>query len=197
MTSAEPPCRRCRRSPTSSARSALPARRSGRRQSRHRQARRVYDNRPGQGRLLGGQVDIKAGRGRLVLYAEGKRDEALKAMGRRRCRGYREASVTGRKPAREFYGVMLLEAACRKRRGFRSDAKKGNRLDAYVSRTGRRRPVIPPRRANTTARSRHRRRRRQTRTDERSARSWQRNRERPADCRARGIGGSARGNRWT
>lgn len=74
-----------------------------------------------------------------VLYAEGKRDEALKAMSAAadaEDKAEKHPVTPGvPKPAREFHGVMLLESGMAKEAlaAFEATLKKEpNRLDAYV-----------------------------------------------------------------
>ena len=115
--------------------------RSGRRQGRRRQAwRNARQAGPGQGRLLGraGRYP-EADRDRLVLYAEGKRDEALAAMSAAadaEDKTEKHPVTPGvPKPAREFYAGMLLESGMAKEAlaAFEATLKKEpNRLDAYV-----------------------------------------------------------------
>jgi hypothetical protein len=87
-----------------------------------------------------GQVDIqKQIATAWVLYAEGKRDEALAAMNAAadaEDKTEKHPVTPGApKPAREFYGVMLLESGMPKEAltAFEATLKKEpNRLDAYV-----------------------------------------------------------------
>jgi Tfp pilus assembly protein PilF len=87
-----------------------------------------------------GQVDIQRQiAAAWVLYAEGKRDEALKAMSAAadaEDKTEKHPVTPGvPKPAREFYGVMLLESGMPKEAlaAFEATLKKEpNRLDAYV-----------------------------------------------------------------
>jgi tetratricopeptide (TPR) repeat protein len=87
-----------------------------------------------------GQVDIQ---GQIAtawaLYAEGKRDEALKAMAAAadaEDKTEKHPVTPGvPKPAREFYGLMLLESGMAKEAlvAFEATLKKEpNRLDAYI-----------------------------------------------------------------
>jgi tetratricopeptide (TPR) repeat protein len=87
-----------------------------------------------------GQVDIQRQIATAwVLYAEGKRDEALSAMSAAadaEDKTEKHPVTPGvPKPAREFYGVMLLESGMPKEAlaAFEATLKKEpNRLDAYV-----------------------------------------------------------------
>jgi hypothetical protein len=87
-----------------------------------------------------GQVDIQRQIATAwVLYAEGKRDEALSAMSAAadaEDKTEKHPVTPGvPKPAREFYGVMLLESGMAKDAlaAFEATLKKEpNRLDAYV-----------------------------------------------------------------
>ncbi len=91
-----------------------------------------------------------------VLYAEGKRDEALKAMSAAadaEDKTEKHPVTPGvPKPARELYGVMLLESgnAERSARRFRSDAEEGAQPARRLYRCAQRpprRPAIRPRHA--------------------------------------------------
>jgi tetratricopeptide (TPR) repeat protein len=87
-----------------------------------------------------GQVDIERQiAAALVLYADGKRDEALSAMSAAadaEDKTEKHPVTPGvPKPAREFYGDMLLESGMAKEALTAYEAtlkKEPNRLDAYV-----------------------------------------------------------------
>ena len=108
------------------------------------------------------QVDIQAQvASALVLFAEGKHDEALKAMSAAadaEDKTEKHPVTPGvPKPARELYGVMLLERGMAKEAlaAFEATLKKEpNRLGAYVGAAKPpKRPAMSPRRTNITRRS--------------------------------------------
>ena len=111
---------------------------------------------------IGPSRSISSGRSRRawVLYAEGKHDEALKAMS-----AAADAEDKTEKhpvtpgvptPARELYGQMLLERGMAKEAlaAFEATLKKEpNRLGATIGAASRRRtPATRPRRGSTTRR---------------------------------------------
>ena len=128
------------------------------------------------------QVDIQAQvASAWVLYAEGKHDDALKAMSAAadaEDKTEKHPVTPGvPKPARELYGVMLLERGMAKEAlaAFEATLKKEpNRLGAYVGRGARppRSPAIRPRRGIITRSRRHRRRADKTRTEVADARAF-------------------------
>ena len=112
------------------------------------------------------QVDIQARvASAWVLYAEGKKDDALKAMSdaaNAEDRTEKHPVTPGvPKPARELYGEMLLDSGDAKEAltAFEATLKKEpNRLGAYAGQRGRQRnSATPPRRGNTSARSSNKR----------------------------------------
>ncbi len=116
-------------------------RRSGRRQGRHRQARRnARQLREAKDAYWAEQVDIQRQVATAwVLYAEGKHDDALKAMSAAADAEDKteKAPVTPGPlaPARELYGVMLLERGMAKEALAAFEAtmtKEPNRFNGYV-----------------------------------------------------------------
>jgi tetratricopeptide (TPR) repeat protein len=108
-----------------------------------------------------GQVDIQRQiAAAWVLYAEGKRDEALAAMSAAadaEDKSERHPVTPGvHKPAREFYAGMLLESGMAKEAlaAFEATLKKEPTGSTPMSARPRppRRPAIQPRRGSTTAR---------------------------------------------
>ena len=151
-----------RRSRISRARLAPPLGQSGRAKAEIAKLGELRDKlRDAKDAYWAEQVDIQAQvASAWVLYAEGKYDEALKAMSAAadaEDKTEKHPVTPGvPKPARELYGVMLLE------RGMANEAlvafeatlkKEPNRLGAYFGAARQRRsPATGPRRATSARR---------------------------------------------
>ena len=124
-------CRRCRRLPISRARSALPARAIPKPPKRKSPSSAELHDKL-KDAYWSGQVDIQRQvASAWMLYAEGKHDDALKAMSAAadaEDKTEKHPVTPGApKPARELYGEMLLESgqAQGSARRLRSDAEEG------------------------------------------------------------------------